>query len=99
MGALAEEVPVLVRLPEVFNDPYAPAMMAELQHRNIPFVIEQSVAPQLGDRRVDDGRARAEVTFGFGPEAEPPPGGREVTRYRSVAVFLTPRQPSELGDP
>jgi hypothetical protein len=91
LGVLEGEGPLLVEPPPTFNDPYVPAIMAELQHRGIPFLVEPEMTRHLGERRrVDDHEARALLSLGFGDDPAPPPGGREVVRYRSVAVFLTP---------
>jgi hypothetical protein len=88
MGVLEGQGPVLVRSPKVFNDPYATAVMAELQSRRIPFLVERSLAAHLGEKRVNRGQARAVVAFSFGPNTPSSSGGREIIHYRSVAVII-----------
>jgi hypothetical protein len=91
LEVLEGEGPVLVEPPPLFNDPYVPAIMAELRHRGVPFVVEPPLTLQVGEgRRADEGEARAALSLGFGDDLVPPRGGRAVARYRSVTVFLTP---------
>jgi hypothetical protein len=98
MGVLEGKGPLLVKWPPLFNDPYAGAVMVELQRRGIPFVVEAPYGPQLGSSRVDHGTARAVVSLGFGDHPRPPRGGRAVARAEGVVLFLTPLHRSPAGD-
>ena len=46
---------VYVDIPQRFNDPYGPAVLAELQRRGVPFRVGKDWARQVGERRLFDG--------------------------------------------
>jgi hypothetical protein len=84
MGALENDGPLLVDDPfSAFANPYAAAVLAELQERKIPFVAKDSVlVRQLGPGRRYDGRnARNELLMRTGDAAlTPPEGSRPAAR-------------------
>ncbi|MGH8983475.1 MAG: hypothetical protein ACRDY6_06310 [Acidimicrobiia bacterium] len=95
LGVLDDEGTVLVVGPTVFNDPYAPAIMADLQRRGIPFVIDpRYLSPrQVGSKREFTGsNADVAVSVLFGNETVDPPAG---TR-RIAEVSLSERDRREL---
>lgn len=80
LADLDREEPVLVRAPGGF-DPYGPAVIAELQERGIPFVVDDSVlVRQLGqDRAFTGDNAEMVLTVRIGEGAEStPPGARRL---------------------
>jgi hypothetical protein len=74
------EGPVLVTCAEHVFDPYCEAVMAELQRRDVPFVVDSGIAlRQLGEgRRWDGTNAVAELTIVAGDFAVFPPAGVDV---------------------
>jgi hypothetical protein len=84
MGVLASEAPLLIDDPfKIFANPYAAAVLAELQDRNIPFVAsDETLVRQLGPGRRYDGRnARSELLLRLGDDARTaPPGSRLAVR-------------------
>jgi hypothetical protein len=94
MGVLEDEGPLLVKWPPLFNDPFAGAVMVELQRRGIPFLVEAPYGPQVGSSRVDHGTARAVVSLGFGDHPRPPRGAHAVARAPGVVLFLRPLEGS-----
>jgi hypothetical protein len=98
LHGLAGKGPYLV--DGLFNrpfDPYGIAVVAELQRRNLPFVVHESrLVRQLGpERRYDGHNARSELVLGTGDNAFTPAAGS-----RRVALFeaLTPAEHRELDD-
>ncbi|MCU1427965.1 MAG: hypothetical protein JWL83_1965 [Actinomycetia bacterium] len=84
MRALAGTGPLHVVLPTTFNDPYGPAVMAELARRNIPFVVDKATARQVGNaRRLTEMTARALLLIRVGEQALHPPsaGGRRIAYH------------------
>ena len=89
LGAFDDDGPVLVRPPQVFNDPYGPAVMAELARRDIPFVVDGVLEGHVGSaRRADRGRVRSVLSFGTDP-GPVPPGAERVSTASGVAVHRT----------
>jgi hypothetical protein len=84
MGALAKDGPLLIDDPfSVFANPYAAAVLAELQERGIPFVARDPVlVRQLGPgRRYDGHNARNELLLRTGDKAfTRPPGSTSAVR-------------------
>jgi hypothetical protein len=74
------EGPVLVTCAEHVFDPYCEAVMAELQRRDVPFVVDAgNVLRQLGEgRRWDGTNAVAALTIVAGDYAVFPPAGVDV---------------------
>jgi hypothetical protein len=74
------EGPVLVTCAEHVFDPYCEAVMAELQRRDVPFVVDSVIAlRQLGEGRRRDGtNAVADLTIVSGDFAVFPPDGVDV---------------------
>jgi hypothetical protein len=90
--------PLLVDCRERVGEPYCEAVMAELQRRDVDFVVPEAGRPGLGDGRLWDGTnaaARLLVITGDGP-VDQPPGALLVTRREgqgtderpTVAVFI-----------
>jgi hypothetical protein len=98
MGALESDGPLLIDDPfKIFANPYAAAVLAELQDRNIPFVAkDETLVRQLGPGRRYNGRnARNEVLLRLGDDAlTAPPGSRLAVRGSG----LTTAEQRELAD-
>jgi hypothetical protein len=78
-------------------DPYGTAVAAELQRRDIPFVVENSgLVRQFGPERAYDGsNARRELFLETGGAAMvTPPGARRVARYEA----LSPAEQARLDE-
>ncbi|HEY4396550.1 MAG TPA: hypothetical protein VGO28_02645 [Acidimicrobiia bacterium] len=85
MGALEQDGPLLIDdlFKVVFADPYGGAIMAELQERGIPFVVQdRGLVRQLGPaRRYNGHNARNELLMRLGDSAlTAPPGSRLAVR-------------------
>jgi hypothetical protein len=80
VAAADVEGPVLVTCAEHVFDPYCEAVMAELQRRDAPFVVDSGIElRQLGeDRRWDGTNADAELTIIAGDYAIFPKAGVDV---------------------
>jgi hypothetical protein len=89
MGTLANDGPLLIDDPfSAFANPYAAAVLAELQERNIPFVAKDPVlVRQLGPgRRYDGHNARNELLMRTGDNTlTPPPGSRLAARASGLS--------------
>lgn len=80
MAALEDEGTLLIDFDKIrFGEPYTGPVMAELQRRDIPFVVEvESEVRQLGEaRRLDGADQRLVFREGSGV-TDAPPGGRRV---------------------
>lgn len=85
MGALADQGPILIDFTGIrFAEPYSGPVMAELQRRDIPFVLrDEGLVRQFGERRRQERPARA-LTFRQGDQASDRVPG-EATRLRRRA--------------
>lgn len=97
LGSVEDDGTVLVEGPRRFNDPYAPAVMAELRRRGVPFVVDpRFLSPrQLGrGREFTGGNADLVLYVKFGRETlDPPEGTRRVGE-----VGLPAARQRELAD-
>jgi hypothetical protein len=98
MGVLESDGRLLIDDPfKIFANPYAAAVLAELQDRNIPFVAkDETLVRQLGPGRRYNGRnARNELLLRLGDDAlTAPPGSRLAVRGSG----LTTAEQRELAD-
>lgn len=80
LGPLEGTGPLLVDVPDRFGDPYGLAVMAELQRRDVPFVVQKGWERQVGPQRLlERGGAEAAVRVVVGDAARSPsPGQRRV---------------------
>ena len=80
VAAAGVEGPLLVTCGEHVVDPYCEAVMAELQRRDVPFVVDGDIElRQLGEgRRWTGDNAEAELTIVTGDYAVFPPADQEV---------------------
>jgi hypothetical protein len=89
LATLEGDGPFLVDgLYDVVFDPYGTAVVADLQRRDIPFVVSDDVlVRQLGDtRRVDGDEATAALVLRIGDGAFAPfPGARRVAVYEALS--------------
>jgi hypothetical protein len=72
-----------------FAEPYSTAIMAELQRRGIPFVVDvEGLARQLGDeRRYDGTNATHRIFYRWGEDAlDTPAGARRVAFHHAFDV-------------
>ncbi|MGH9012341.1 MAG: hypothetical protein ACRDZ1_00115 [Acidimicrobiia bacterium] len=86
--ARLEDEGTLLVLP-LFTDHYKTAVMAELQHRGIPFVVDDpGMIRQLGpSRRFTGTNARAALSLRIGDEARvAPPGARRVALHEGLTA-------------
>lgn len=90
MGALKKDGPLLIDDPfKAFANPYAAAVLAELQDRNIPFVAKDAtLVRQLGPgRRYNGHNARNELLLRTGDDALTPlPGSRLAARGSGLTI-------------
>jgi hypothetical protein len=80
MAALEDEGTLLVDFDKIrFAEPYTGPVMAELQRRSIPFVVEvESEVRQLGEDRRLDGDAQRLIFRDGSRVSDAPPGARRV---------------------
>jgi hypothetical protein len=87
---LGEDAPLLIDgLFLKLFDPYGTAVAAELQRRDIPFVVEDpGLVRQFGpERRYDGTNAGSELFLATGDAAlEEPGGSRQVARYEALSA-------------
>ncbi|CAN5835290.1 hypothetical protein BH24ACT3_BH24ACT3_15770 [soil metagenome] len=86
--ALEGEGPLLADLHgERFADPYGAAIMAELQRRDVPFLVDDpGMVRQLGPVREFEGEAEARIFHETGDAAlTTPPGTRRVAFHEGLA--------------
>jgi hypothetical protein len=86
--ARLEDEGTLLVLP-LFTDHYKTAVLAELQHRGIPFVVDDpGMIRQLGpSRRFTGTNARAALSLRIGDEARvTPPGARRVALHEGLTA-------------
>ena len=98
LGALEDEGTLLFDVSElVVFDPYTVAVMAELQRRDIPFVVDDPVmVRQLGsDRRFTGGNADAVLVLAVGDATRTTPDGARRVALREE---LTPDEQDELAE-
>jgi hypothetical protein len=97
MGALEDRGPLLIDIRGLpFAEPYSGPVMAELQRRDVPFVVEdEGMIRQLGpSRRFDGTNAAGVLLIRVGQAIDPPPPGTE----RVVLVEgLTDDEQAELA--
>lgn len=90
LGVLEGAGPLLIDVTEIKAfDPYTTAVMAELQRRDIDFVVaDEGNVRQLGPaRRFTGDNAEAALILRSGDAAgDAPPGTREVARYEPLAA-------------
>jgi hypothetical protein len=86
LGAVEGVGTVLVDVPERFNEPFGSAVMAELQRRGVPFVVEPGWERQLGaTRRLRPGVADAALRIVTGDAArDPAPGTNRVAFHEGL---------------
>jgi len=80
---------LLVRIPKQLGDSYGPAVLAELQRREVPFVIDNpGLVRQLGPgRRFTGGNADAELLVVTGDDVRrAPPGARRVSFHAALTT-------------
>ncbi|MDQ1521853.1 MAG: hypothetical protein QOI55_2926, partial [Actinomycetota bacterium] len=87
LRALGDPGTVLVDIPNRFNEPYGFAVVAELQRRGVPFVVERTWARQVGDfRRFDGSNADNVLLIRAGDHAlEGPRGVRRVAFHEGLS--------------
>jgi len=89
MTRLDDKGTLLVRVSASFESPYGPAVMAELQRRGVPFVVDDAaLVRQLGpDRRFTGSNARA-LLFVVAGDATgvAPRGARRVAMVRGLGA-------------
>jgi uncharacterized membrane protein YhaH (DUF805 family) len=90
----------LVDLPPFrFNDPYGAAVMAELQQRGIPFVVEDGMDRQVGSfRRLRRGNADAALRLVVGDEALHPGAGVDRVAFHDPLGARGRRRLEEASD-
>jgi hypothetical protein len=72
-----------------FAEPYSTPIMAELQRRGIPFVVDvEGLVRQLGEeRRYDGTNARYRIFYRWGEDAEnTPPGATRIANHHALGV-------------
>ena len=86
LGSLEGAGPLLVVMPEGFAEPYGFAVMAALQRRDIPFVVQEDWDEQVGrHRRLRPGEADAALRVFTGDAArEPRPGLDRVAFHEGL---------------
>jgi hypothetical protein len=97
MGSLKGRGPLLYDFSEIqFAEPYSTAIMAELQRRDVDFVVAADCLPcQLGPNRAYDGHnAKARILYRLGTDARKAPPGGELVAYHAGN---TPAQRRELA--
>jgi hypothetical protein len=79
---------VYLDIPQRFNDPYGPAVMAELQRRSVPFLVDDDWARQVGDRRRRDATTADSVLLvRTGDRAlDPPPGTQQIAFHDGLST-------------
>jgi hypothetical protein len=100
MGALAKDGPLLIDdlFKVVFADPYGGAIMAELDERGIPFVVQdRGLVRQLGPgRRYNGHNARNELLMRLGDSALIAPTGSRLAVRGSGLTAAEQRELSRL---
>jgi hypothetical protein len=89
MGVLEGEGPLLVQLPAAPYDEFGPAVLSELQRRDIPFVLARPTEHrQLGlSRRFTGANARALLYVRTRESTtQRPPGARLVARHEGLTM-------------
>jgi hypothetical protein len=91
MGSLEDEGPLLV--DDLYQlgvgDAWSGSVLAELQRRDIPFVVQdEGLVRQFGERRrFDEHNAQAALLIRVGDAAdEIPPGARQVARHDGITT-------------
>ena len=96
MTVLEGQGPLLVDLETAFDDPYGVAVMAELQRRGVPFLVDEpALVRQLGPaRRFTGTNAQAVLFVRVGDDTRvAPPGARRT----AIREGLTPGEQTELS--
>ncbi len=91
LGSLKGQGPLLVDdlFQHAFADPYGPAVLAELQRRDVPFVVQDAtLVSQLGpERRFTGQNAKASLLLRTGDAAlTTPPGARRVALNQGLGA-------------
>jgi hypothetical protein len=90
MDGLEQYGPLLYDFSGVFfAEPYSTPIMAELQRRGIPFVVDvEGLVRQLGEeRRYDGTNARYRIFYRWGEDAEnTPPGATRIANHHALGV-------------
>jgi hypothetical protein len=90
MGGVEQYGPLLYDFRGVqFAEPYSTAIMAELQHRGIPFVVDvDGLVRQLGEhRRFDGTNARNRIFYRIGEETlDTPPNATRVAYHHGLGI-------------
>ncbi len=82
LGPLEGAGPFLVDVPDRFSDPYGSAVMAELQRRDIPFVVQKGWERQVGPQRLlGPGDAEAALRVVTGDAGRLPGPGQDRVAF------------------